>query len=199
MASIGSWPTTFRVKNCRFEPRFSQIANASPFGGSEQVFDRLNDRWMAYLTLSVEYFAGGATLEAFLASFRGQVNTVNLWHFARPQPRGTLRGTLVTSGSQAQGATQLVLSGGTAGGTLLKGDMLGPPNQLVQVSADCTADGSGNITVPVVNRLRAAIATGQAVAWDKPAVPFRLLSHSPLTYEAGMIDEVQCVLAEAIT
>lgn len=199
MASLGTWPTTIDVKNCRFVLQVSQVANASPFGGSEQVLDRLNDRWMVYLTLPVELYADAAAVEAFLASFRGMVNTINFWHFARPQPRGTLRGTLVTSGVQAQGASQIVLSGGTAGGTLLAGDMLGPPGQLVQVASPCTADGSGNITVPIVNRLRASIASGQSVAWDKPTVPFRKLSDTGVTYEAGITEEVECTFGEAVS
>lgn len=199
MASLGNWPSTVGVKNARFVMQSNQRANASPYGASEQVVDLLNDRWLLYLTLPVESFASAAAVEAFLASFRGLANTVNVWHFARVAPRGTLRGTLLTSGAQAQGAAQLVLSGGTASGTVFAGDMFGAGGQLLMASANATADGSGNITIPLVNRLRAAIATGQSVAWDKPMAPFRMLSHTGVLYEAGVTEEVQCTLGEAVS
>jgi hypothetical protein len=199
MASLGTWPSAVGVKSARFVLETNQRANADPYGGSEQVLDLLNDRWMCYLSLPVELFAQAAAVEAFLASFRGQVNTVNLWHFAREAPRGTLRGTLLTSGTQAQGALSLVLSGGTAAGTLLAGDLLGAGGQILMVSAaGATADGAGNITVPLVNRLRASIAAGQSVTWDKPKAAFRLLSHTGVLYERGITEEVQCTLGEAI-
>lgn len=199
MASLGTWPTAVRVKNCKFIPQVAQLANSSPLGGSEQVFDLLNDRWMVYLTLPVEKFATAAAVEAFLVKLRGMVNTVNFWHFARPQPQGTLRGTLLTSGIQAQGAAQIVLSGGTALGTVLEGDCFGAGGQILMASANATADALGNITIPISGqRLRAAIAAGQSVAWDKPAAAFRLMANSGLTYEAGITSEVSCTFGEAI-
>jgi hypothetical protein len=199
MASLGNWPSTIGVKNARFVMQSNQRANASPYGASEQVVDLLNDRWLLYLTLPVQSFAKAAAVEAFLASFRGMANTANIWHFARVAPSGTLRGSLLTSGTQAQGAAQLVLAGGTAGGTVFAGDMFGAGGQLLMASANATADGSGNVTIPLVNRLRAAIATGQSVGWDKPMAPFRLLTHTGVMYEAGVTEEVQCTLSEAVT
>lgn len=198
MASLGTWPATIRPSTCRFDMVTNQIVNESPFNTSQQVVDRLNDVWTCYLTLPVRRHAQAAEVEAFLASFRGQVNWISLWHFVRPAPRGTLRGTLLTSGTQAQGADSLVLSGGTAAGTVLAGDLFGAGGQILMASADATADGSGNITVPLVNRLRAAIATGQSVTWDKPTAPFRLLSHSGVNYIPGSADEVTMVLREKV-
>jgi len=152
-----------------------------------------------YLTLPVEKFAEAAAVEAFLVKLRGMVNTVNFWHFARPQPRGTLRGTLLTSGIQAQGAQQITLSGGTSLGTVLEGDCFGVGGQIVMASDDATADVSGNITIPIIGqRLRAAVANGQPAAWDKPSAAFRLMSHTGVTYEAGITTEVSCTFGEAV-
>jgi hypothetical protein len=199
MASLGTWPSTIRPRTCRFEFVTNQIVNESPFNSYQQVVDRLNDSWACHLTLPVRRHAQAAEIEAFLANFRGQVNWISLWHFVRPAPRGTLRGTLLTSGTQAQGASSLVLSGGTAGGTLLGGDLLGAGSQLIMVApAGATADGAGNITVPLVNRLRAAIATAQSVTWDKPSAPFRLLSHSGVNYIPGSSEEVTMILREKV-
>jgi hypothetical protein len=376
MTSLGNWPSNVGVKNARFIFQANQRVNASPFGGSEQVVDMLNDRWIAHLTLPVERFAEAAAVEAFLASFRGQVNTVNLYHFARSVPRGTLRGGLVTAASAAQGAASVqlqarlgllnrlvkteqlndpawvafgagavppvvtanagtdplggntadklsfgtvntgwisflhqlaVLPSGTAhralvylkgesggenisllstdgtnflasqvtlttswqevvldiptslGGaaslsigydgrapglqttvgcnvyawgadlraatdvipgapyqrvntaldfdvvdysnaakTLLAGDIIGVGGQLLMVAADATTDATASATVQLVNRLRAAVASGAAVTWNAPTAPFRLLSHTGVLFERGLTEEVQCTFAEAI-
>lgn len=198
MASLGTWPAAMKVRTCRFDFMTNQIVNESPSNFDQQVVDRLNDCWECHLTLPVRKHAQAAEIEAFLASFRGRVNWVSLWHFVRPAPRGTLRGTLLTSGTQAQGAAQLVLSGGTASGTVFKGDLLGAGGQILMASADATADGAGAITIPLVNRLRAAIANGQSVTWDKPTAPFRLMSHSGVTYIPGSAEEVTMVLREKV-
>jgi len=198
MASLGTWPASIRPRTCRFVPVTNQRVNSAPGAGSEQVIDMLNDRWTVYLTLAVRKHADAAAIEAFINSFRGQVNTVDLWHFTRPQITGTFTGTLVTSGTQAQGAASVVVSGGNAGGTVQAGDMIGVGGQILMVSGAATANGSGVITIPVVNRLRAAVSNGQAVTTIKPTAPFRLLSSSGVTYVPGFAEEVTLTLGEAI-
>lgn len=198
MASLGTWPTSVGVKSARFEFRTIQRANADPYGGSEQVVDMLNDRWMCHLTLPVELFAQAAAVEAFLHSFRGQVNTVNLWHFARSAPRGTMRGTPTIASPVAQGASSLPIQA-VAGETLLAGDMVGAGGMLFMAAADATANGAGLLTLSIVNRVRVALAAGAAVTWDKPTAPFRMLSHTGVLYERGITEEVQCTLGEVIS
>lgn len=61
--------------------------------------------------------------------------------------------------------------------TLLAGDMLGHNGeQLFQVADDAVANDAGQITLTLVNRARKAISSGQAIVWDKPQVPFQLMS-----------------------
>lgn len=72
--------------------------------------------------------------------------------------------------------------------TLLAGDMLGHNGeQLFQVAADASADPSGAITVATVNRARKAIASGQAISWDKPTTTMRLADSAgvPRVYAVG--------------
>lgn len=52
--------------------------------------------------------------------------------------------------------------------TLRADDMIAAGGQLFQVAADCTADDSGRIVVPLVNRVRATIAVDSAVTWSRP-------------------------------
>lgn len=135
----------------------NQRGFASPFGGSEQYADLMNDRWEASLTLPPSTGADSAVFEAYVAQMVRRVNTTNLYHFGRPTPRGTLAGSPALVAPAAQGAASITV-GAVAGQTLRTGDMLGIGGLLVQVAADCVADASGAMVVPLVNRLRRAVA-----------------------------------------
>ena len=155
--SLIALPTQFRPRSCRLSLAVNHLAHASPYGSSEQVIDLLNDRWMLSCELSENIRADAGWREGFVGALRGKVNTVNLHHFARKVPAGTLRGTPVVLSAALQGAASLILAG-TPGATLAAGDMLGASGLLLMVAADCTADATGVITVPLVNRLRKSIA-----------------------------------------
>lgn len=176
----------------------NQRIGASPGGGSEQTIDLLNDRWMLSCELPESKRDNSAWREAFIGSMRGQVNTVALWNFTRPAPRGTVRGTLTLVASSLQGAASIQITGCTpANGTLLGGDMLGVGGLLAMVASDCVASG-GVITVPLSNRLRAAQSSGAAVTWDKPTTLFRLLANSGVDYSPGRASATTLDFAEAI-
>lgn len=176
-----------------------QRVHASPFGGSEQVIDLLNDRWLITMSLppTTKTYRSAAVM-AFIAALRGMTNTVNLYNFKQPTPRGTMRGS-PTCNAASQGAASVTLASAGAGATLLAGDMIGISGLLLQVAADATANGSGVMTVTIVNRLRAAISGGSAVTWDRPTAPFRLLSTPAVQYLPGYADGVALDFAEVIS
>ena len=197
MSSLGTWPAWLKPSGFHLTLQTNQRVNASPEGGSEQVIDRLNDRLICSVTVPPGWHASAARIEAFLASFRGQVNTINLWHFVRPQPRGTMRGTPTLAGAVAQGAAVLSIQA-MAGDTLLAGDMVGVGGLLLMVQDDAVADGTGLMSLSIVNRVRVAQLSGAAVTWDKPTAPFRMLSHSGVDYIPSSVNEVTMQLGEAI-
>lgn len=176
----------------------TQRVHASPFGGSEQVVDLLNDRWMISMSLPKRTRAQAAAIEAFINAMRGMTNTVNLYHFGRKTPQGTMVGS-PTCNAASQGAASVTLASAGASATLLAGDMIGVSGQLLQVAADATANGSGVITVTLVNRLRAAITGGSAVTWDRPTVPFRLVSSPAVLHVPGYAESVSLDFAEVIS
>lgn len=191
-------PATFTPRNCRLTLSTNQRVVGSPFGGSEQAIDLLNDRWLLSCELAEGCFSDGAWREAWIDSLRGQVNTVALYHFAKPAPRGTVRGTLTLAASAARGANSLSITGcSPANGTLLAGDMLGVGGLLVRVQSDCAAV-DGAITVPIVNRLRAAQSSAAAVTWNMPTAPFRLLSNTGVDYGQGRVSATSFDFGEAI-
>lgn len=115
--------------------------------------------------------------QAMLLQLRGKTNQLALWNMGRPQPKGTMRGTM-TLGTTAQGATSLVITAaGQAGKTLLTGDYLGVGSgltqQVVMVCADATSNASGVITVTTEPALRDAFASGAGVTWYRPCALFR--------------------------
>jgi hypothetical protein len=191
-------PALFVPRTCQLTQVVNQRVSAAPFGGSEQAVDLLNDRWLLSCELPPSRHANSAWREAFINNMRGQTNTVALYHFTRPAPRGTVRGTLTLNAPAAQGASSIVITGcSPATGTLLAGDMLGVGGLLLMSGADCTAV-AGVMTVPIVNRVRVAQPSGAAVTWDKPTAPFRMLSTNGVQYTPGVAQAVSFDFGEAI-
>ena len=191
-----SAPRTFLPASFTARAQVNQRAFASPFGGSEQALDMLNDRWQFSLELGrARSHAEAAQIEAFLNALRGQANHTELYHFGRPTPMGTLSGS-PTAQAAAQGAASIVLNA-TTGHTLKAGDMIGVAGLLLQVASDCTA-AAGAITVPLVNRLRVAVSNGAAVTWNQPKAPFRLVSATVPRYVAGYAEGVSLDFVEKV-
>lgn len=198
--SLITKPAQLVPSSCIFTMFANQRVSSSPFGGSEQAVDLLNDRWTCSLGQDVIDFNAAAYIEAFIGSMRGRVNWCAIHHYARPAPIGTLRGTLTMSSTAAQGADTVVVTGGAgqAAKTLVTGDLLGVGGLLLMVAADCTANGSGVITVPITNRLRAQQVATTAVTWDKPTALFRLLSTSGVKYSGAMVEPMSFDFGEKI-
>jgi|GEM_PF-765261 len=173
----------------------NQRAFASPFGGSEQVTDMLNDRWSCTLDLPPTEHNRAAKRESFVEAMRGQANHTELYHFGRPTPLGTLSGS-PTAQTTLQGASVIVINA-TTGQTLLAGDMIGVDGLLLRVAADCTSS-AGAITVTLTNRLRRSVTSGAAVVWDRPTAPFRLASTPSVRYVAGYAEGVKLDFVEKV-
>lgn len=196
MATI-SLPSSFRPESFSMRMSTNQRSFSSPFGGSEQVNDLLNDRWTATVSIPRRGSDTQASIEAFLNAMRGQTNTCNLWHMQRPVPRGTMRGSPVSFGA-AKG-TSIMRIGGTVGSTLLAGDLIGVDGLLLQVAENATVGGVGYVDVTFVNRFRRTIAAGGVpVIWDRPTAAFRLMTNASVLYQPGYAEGVSLDFAEAI-
>jgi hypothetical protein len=166
------WPLTLIPRDCSIALRKSGVQFRSPFSGTVQAVRFLGERWVMSLTLPPRSLSKAGEAEALLSYLAGGVNQINCWHFGRAVPRGTMRGSPLIKTAATAGAQQLVLKSAGAFSTLLAGDMIKAGNQLHQVVADATADGTGDMTVLLSNYVRAAISQDSAVSWDKPKVPF---------------------------
>jgi hypothetical protein len=161
--------------------RWKKVHRASVFASifGSQSMEGAGPLWEVNLSGVPQYWPEAHQMMAFLESFDGYKNPLELWNLVQPVPLGTMRGAMVLNADAAQGATSLVISAGSgqAGTTLLKGDLLGLGNgitqQVIRVSENATADGSGVITVQIGTPLRNAFASGAAVTWNKPKALFR--------------------------
>ena len=61
-------PRVFTPRTFTMRLATVQRVHSSPYGGSEQAVDMLNDRWMASLELSARTQDEAANIEAFLAA-----------------------------------------------------------------------------------------------------------------------------------
>lgn len=158
--------------------RRNEVASRSVFGA--QTTEVAAPVWIASISIDrLPDATDAGDWKSLLMRLRGQTNQLALWDQMRPVPTGTMRGTMTLSGSHSQGATSLVIDAGVgqASTTLLEGDLLGlgtgTTQQVVMVTADATANGSGVITVTIEPPLRNAFSTAAAVTWDKPKALFR--------------------------
>ena len=152
--------------NCRI--------HTSPLSGQVQTVELPGARWLCSLRYRNLLDPDRGLIEAFFAKLRGQANRFTIYDFTKPVPQGTMRGSPVTSGSTAAGATAFTISagGGQANTTLVVGDKLNVGGELKIVVAAVTLNGSGVGTVTVEPPFRSTIGGGSAVAWDRPTAVF---------------------------
>ncbi len=180
-SSTISWPPEreFQPSRLQWGATTSRTAWASVYTGQTQRVSHLADRLRVTVELPLVARDLAGRREAYFMAASAAGNWIRLWHFQRPVPIGTLRGTPVTSASAAAGAREIAITT-TAGATLAAGDVLGVANQLVQCGYEgAVADGAGAMVVPLVLPLRRALSSGAAVTWDKPTGTFQILSLDP--------------------
>lgn len=174
MATV-SWPTDAwaRPSRVRWSLQTQGASWSAAYTGQAQRITHLADRWRVDLALVPVLAEQAGPREAFFSRLQRSADWVQLWHFARPQPLGTMRGS-PTASAASRGATSLTIQT-TAGATLLAGDLFGVAGQLCQAAQTATANGSGVMAVPLVMPLRATVTSSAPVTWDRPTGTFQLL------------------------
>jgi hypothetical protein len=137
-------------------------------------------RWMMTLQAPEGVTIAEADVwQTLLMQLRGRVNHLAAWDTSRPAPLGTMRGTLTLNTTAVAGDVALSVTGGAgqAATTLKAMDWLqigaGLTSQLVKVTANATANGSGVIALTIEPPLRTGYASGTAVAWSTPLAHFK--------------------------
>lgn len=192
--AVLTWNNAYKVSSFRWNKLRRDVLFSSIFGS--QALEGGSPLWEVDIQGAPQMNVEAHAMVAFLESLEGYRNQLALWNLAQPQPIGTMRGSMTLSSSAAQGAGSLVITAGAgqAGKTLLAGDLLGLGSgltqQVVRVTANATANGSGVITVAIGTPLRNAFSGGAAVTWDRPTALFRQKSaNSGIEYTPGIIGQ----------
>lgn len=178
MADI-PWPDAFCPAEFEMAIRANVMIATSTYNGQITTSEIPGTRLLARFTMpmNVDSDEIQPEIEAWLWELRGQANRAVFGHMKRRVPRGTARGTLLTSGTAGLGGLSVAVNGT---GTLLKGDLLGIGTQagehLVMVTANATLPGTVSFSPP----LRAPVEVGAPVKWDYPTA--RWISTSEATY-----------------
>ncbi len=190
--SVITFPSALSGATMKWAPRRRDVAFNSVFGS--QSVGVSAPGWAVNLVAPPMKESDAGAWKALLMLLDGNVNQLELWDMQRPAPLGTMRGTMTLNGAHAQGATALSVTAGAgqASTTLKQGDLLGlgstTTQQVVMVTADATANGSGVIAVNIKFPLRNAFSGGASVVWDKPKALFRMTNqNNGWDYAPGLI------------
>ena len=146
---------------------------SSPLTQGVRTIEIPGARWQAVIGYRGLEESDAAILQAWLMQLRGRVNYASLAPWQRAEPRGTIAGTPLVNGASQTGAT-LNIDGCTAGTTLKAGDFFSVGGELKMVTADATANGSGEMAVSFEPPLRASPADNAAITTSNPTASFIL-------------------------
>lgn len=193
-----NYPSAFMPQTASWGIQKAGVSFRSPMAGSLESIAFPGEFWRISITLPPGKLINGGAAEAFFARLAGGVDRVLVPYWMRMVPRGTMRGSPVLAIAAVRGALSLTLT--TIGGanvTLRAGDMIGLGGQMFQVFSDCVGTGT-TLVVPLVNRVRGAIAAGSPVTWQTPTVQCLLpSSSSQRSYEPAVASVMPIDLEEA--
>jgi len=151
-------PTVTGIKTQNFGLTRTISISQSPFTNQEQVYQHQGEQWKATFTLPPMKKDSASIWLAFLMSLRGRRGTFKMGDQDRKTIQGTATETILVNGA-AQTGNAINLDGFTASraNVFLAGDYIQINSYLYMISANVTADGSGEATVYVEPSLRTGI------------------------------------------
>ena len=151
-------PTITGIKTQNFGLNRVVAVTESPFTNQEQVYEHNGSQWRATFTLPPMKKESAAQWLAFLMLLRGRRGTFKMGDQDRKTIQGTATETILVNGA-AQTGNAINLDGFTASraNVFLAGDYIQINSYLYMISANVTADGSGEATVYVEPSLRTGI------------------------------------------
>ena len=151
-------PTVTGIKTQNFGLTRTISVSQSPFTKQEQVYQHEGEQWKATFTLPPMKKDSASIWLAFLISLRGRRGTFKMGDQDKKTIQGTATGTVLVKGA-AQTGNAINLDGFTASraNVFLAGDYIQINSYLYMVTANVTANGSGEATVYVEPSLRTSI------------------------------------------
>ena len=150
----------------------------SPLSGTIQTLDRGGEAWRVRMVFRNLTGDEKAVLKAFLVKLNGQQHRFTVHDHSNVQ-RGSFGGTPLVNGADQTGSS-LLIDGCSTGITnwIRAGDMFSVNGELKMAVADANSDGSGEVTLTFVPRLREAPADGASIDTSDATGTFILESNA---------------------
>ena len=163
-------PQGLRPESMEWGTAKRAIQSSGMFAASTQSIEFPGERWLLSLSYPPRMDMHAGEAEAFWSRLAGGVDKVRVWHYKRPLPVGSMRGSpsLAATASRGQQVVQIATTG-----DLKAGDLFRVGNQLMQCFQDCEPV-AGVLTVPLVHRVRATISAGSPVEYERPFAIFHV-------------------------
>jgi hypothetical protein len=193
-------PSTPAPTEIRIKPRAIVSLAVSPFSGAQQAYQHQGQFWQADVTMPEMSRAYAAPWMAAFLQLNGRYGTFRLGNAATQTPQGVATGTPLVKGASQTGQS-LITDGWTASvtGILKQGDHIQIEDRLYMVMVNANSDGSGNATLDIWPRLRAAPADNAVVTINNCTGIFRLVSNEmPWTHKSADRIEIAFSAVEAI-
>lgn len=174
-----SFPSVLTIEDFEIRIKTSAAANISPFSLSQQIYDFGGEIWEFSGSMPTMVRENAAIYSSFLMSLRGIVGTFLMPIPDSKNPLGSWGGTPVVDGASQTG-DELAIRGlpTSQTGCAKAGDFIslgsGSNTRLYRVVEDADSNGSGEMTVTIVPRLRSSPADGDAVTYQNAKGLFRL-------------------------
>ena len=151
-------PTATGVTTQNFGLRRTVAITQSPFTAQQQVFEHEGSQWNATITLPPMLKDKASIWLSFFLQLRGFRGTFKLGDQDRKTIQGTATGTVRVNGASQTG-NQVALDGFTASraNVFLAGDYIQINSYMYMVTANVTANGSGEANVKIEPALRTGI------------------------------------------
>jgi hypothetical protein len=176
-----SMPATRAPRRMRIDMDSVVGVQPAPLTLEQTIYVWQGDVWHGMLEWGEMNRSDAAAVIAFLAALNGSEGTFLAGDPLAATPLGTWGGTPLLNGAHAAGIKTLTVDGFTAAATGKAGDYIqfgsGSTTRLHMVVQDFTADGSGQATLEIWPRLRAALADNTPVVKSATQGLWRLASN----------------------
>jgi hypothetical protein len=180
------FPSTIRVGAVSYGVQYDVQITTSR-NGKVFTYGLPGSRWLATISFEPELETmQRPAIEALIVSLEGGINRLQMGHFGRPRPNGTLSSATTLASAVPAGGKSMILA--NSNGTLKRGDIVGLPGQLFMVTADA-APSAGNMTIAVAPAARAVFNSGTTVTWNNPQTLWipRDSTAGPFPYAQGRV------------
>lgn len=195
MATI-TFPNNSVIAGLQWKLVMPSQTNISGWTGQRQVLASNRGWWECVLTPAP--IVGDAAVKpwrAFLAQARGMVNDFQVK--VHPRPQSALANTVLVQGAGQTGRS-IVTDGWPNSTTVLSaGDYVTINNQLLQLTANVTSNGSGVATLTFEPPIRSAPADNAPVEYRNPYALMYLTEEPALSVSVGDVYTLTLNLREA--